>query len=237
MNQPVQRPLANGSTLAVVLFLCVGPGSSGADPSSPPDSVLPCVPCHSSVDNDQVGEWLASPYNEPEGGRGCTDCHASRCSENGQGPSGSRSPNRAARLTVVTVCSPAAVEAEVAVSNVGAGHRMPTGPGERALILEVAAFDRDREPLPVWAERRLPATWTVAGFPSPVRVGDGPSDRYVTLEPRLPPFATHVSRYRFIPPASGPARVSARLVLATPNRPPLEIAGTVTECKPSEEQP
>jgi len=39
-----------------------------------------CAPCHSAVFWDTViydsfGEWLESPYSDPETGRTCQDCH------------------------------------------------------------------------------------------------------------------------------------------------------------------
>jgi hypothetical protein len=61
------------------------------------------------------------------------------------------------RLSVTVVCTPREVNAEVAISNVGAGHRFPTGSSGRTLILEVREGDRGsrfvEEPLPPFATR------------------------------------------------------------------------------------
>ena len=60
-------------TAALVAFLSLILATAG--PTPVPDSVRPCTPCHNRAGSDQVGEWLASPYSEKIGGRGCTDCH------------------------------------------------------------------------------------------------------------------------------------------------------------------
>jgi len=126
------------------------------------------------------------------------------------------------------------VTAEVAVSNVGVGHRLPTGSAERTLILEVAAHDRNQAPLPLWEDPTQPAVDRAAvGLR-----GRGPATgtlaaASVTVQPRLLPFATDVSRYRFVAPESGPIRISARLVLVPATGRPSEIANTATVCKPS----
>ena len=78
------------------------------------------VPCHNRGVSNQVAEWLASPYSEARGGRGCTDCHDRYCSGNGEDPENA---------------------VEVAISNVGVGHDLPTGPSERTLVLEVSVHD------------------------------------------------------------------------------------------------
>jgi hypothetical protein len=95
------------------------------------------------------------------------------------------------------------VSVEVAVSNVGAGHRLPAGRAGESLVLEVVA----RRP------GRIQPLWR-----------SGPRDL------RLRPFATEVSRYRFTPPHPGPVEVSARLVLVPVDAPSLAIveAGTVS---------
>jgi hypothetical protein len=104
------------------------------------------------------------------------------------------------RLGVSAICADDSVSVEVAVSNVGAGHLLPTGGGERTLRLEVAAHD------PAGASRQ----W---------RAGQE--------HLQLPPFATAVSRYRFVPVLEGPVRVSARLVLE-PGR--LEVVEAASVC-------
>ena len=146
---PLVRPRAMAA--AACLLLCLGPGM-GAPPATP-EAVVPCLPCHHQPGSDPVGEWLISPYSQAEGGRECADCHEPRCSGNGNAgtrrgttvaPPGTL--REAARLTVATTCSGDAVEAEVVVTNLGAGHNLPTGPPDRRLVLDVTARGRDGLP-------------------------------------------------------------------------------------------
>jgi len=226
----------------IVGVLCVLASPGGTDPSSLPGSVAPCVPCHNRGDRNQVAEWLASPYSETEGGRGCTDCHHQHCSGNATSSTrfaplaaaDSARPIETARLTVRAVCSGDDVTAEVAVSNVGVGHALPTGSRERTLTLEVAARDRDQVPLPLWddAKHRF-INRAAAGLPGRAPEISTLNGASVTVRPRLLPFATDVSRYRFVAPESGPTRVSARLVLVPATGPASEIANKAFVCKPS----
>jgi hypothetical protein len=201
---------------AALFFLLLNP--SGEATSSLPDSVIPCQPCHGQAGRGQIGEWLTSPFGENEGGRGCTDCHGRRCSGNSDSrflaarraiPDLQRL-REALLLRISASCSGRAVGAEVAVSNVGAGHGLPSAAGGRTLVLEVDARNGDRSlpPWPVGATRL-----------------------------RLPPYATEVSRYRFVSPRGGPVHISARLLLAPAQRPPLEITNAATTCLSTGERP
>jgi hypothetical protein len=244
-----RTPLASRELLSrwrgVAICFLVGLNLAGGGPASLPDSVRPCLPCHSGGERDQIGEWLESPYSETEGGRGCVDCHGRSCLGNPDArvlgsDTGlqSESLQEAARLTVTAICSDSAVEAEVAVSNVGVGHLLPTGAGERTLILEVAAHDRNRTPLTLWEGSRHPRdAGPTAGGAGRLFVKNTLPGSSTTFKPRLLPFATDVSRYRFVPPEDGSARVSARLILASAAAPRLEIASTATDCRPSGETP
>ena len=195
----------------VVAALCLFTAPAGTGVSLP-ESVLPCLPCHHRGNSDQVGEWLASPYSEAQGGRGCTDCHDPNCAGNGErstlAATGPRRWREAVGLSVTAVCSGNGVDAEVAVSNVGVGHLLPTGSEGRTLVLEVAARDRHGTPLSVSS---------------------------TTVQPPLAPFATDVSRHRLVAPANGAARISARLFLVPAAGPRSEIAGTETFCNTSKE--
>jgi hypothetical protein len=203
--------------LAIALWLLSAPG-----PAAPlPDSVISCVPCHDRSSRDPVAEWLASPYSEAEGGRGCTDCHVRLCAGNGQKSAGGtvtpeRFPGEVVRLALNATCTGDAVDTEVAVSNLGVGHRLPTGVGLRTLVLEVVARDGNDLLLPLRS---------------------GQVNGSMTARPRLLPFATDVTRYRFASPQNGPARVSARLVLKSATAAPMEIARTSAVCRPSGEMP
>jgi len=193
--------------VALCLFSCAAPAGTGAPL---PRTVAPCLPCHHRTDRDQVAEWLASPYSEAEGGRGCTSCHGVICAGNDEG--GERASARpptwreAVGLSVSADCPGDTVEAEVAISNIGVGHLLPTGSGIRSLMLEVAVHDGNRTPTSMSSTR---------------------------VESPLEPFATVVSRHRLVAPAEGTARVSARVFLVPANGPPAEIAGTETFCSSS----
>jgi hypothetical protein len=192
------------------VILCVLPGL-WASAAPLPDSVLPCAPCHDRENSAQIEEWLASPYSETEGGRQCTDCHRRRCSgTDAQTPVddltavSSQHLGQAVRLAVAAVCSDRSVSVEVAVSNMGVGHLLPTSRQGRALTLEVIARDADRTSL---------------------------SARSATFRARLPPFATDVSRYRFDSPGVGPVYVVARLVWVPATGPRLLITRAETACE------
>jgi hypothetical protein len=168
------------------------------------------MPCHSSGDSDQIGEWLASPYSEMEGGRGCVQCHDRLCLGNGDRRRGVNLEDlrEAVRLGVTASRSGDAVSVEVAVTNVGVGHLLPTGPGARSLVLDVAAHERDGNTI-LW--------------------------RGGSRDLQLPPFATALNRYRFVSMREGPVRVSARLVLVPGDADPLEIAEAAATCSPGGE--
>jgi hypothetical protein len=190
-------------------LLCLILTAAGSSPL--PDSVKPCRPCHGRGGSGQVAEWLVSPYSEAEGGRGCADCHDERCSGNG-GPREQvdlASIREAVLLKITASCAGAAVDVEVAVSNVGVGHLLPSSAGERDLVLSVGAKDHERELAP----------WPAG------------SSRL-----QLPPFSTEVSRYRFISPHSGPVHVSARLTLGQADERILEVAEATTVCSTTGEK-
>lgn len=242
MSDRVRQP----ALAAAFLVLLLGPGPGGTGPAPLPDSVAPCVPCHDRGENDQVAEWLASPYSERQGGRGCTECHVRLCS--GAEAPGARpdnldaelppGPTKAARLTVTATCTGEEVTAEVAISNVGVGHLLPTGPSERALVLEVIARDRNEVSLPFMSGPKLPeANRASVVLSGGGLAGAGANDAAVIVRPRLRPFATDVSRYRFEAPESGPVRISARLVLVPGFGAPSEIAESSSVCRSPGDEP
>jgi len=196
--------MSHRATFSLVLLLCLSPGAVDLS-SGPPDSVAPCVPCHSRPGNDQVGEWLASPYSQAEGGRGCVDCHGSRCSGSRGGEA--TSAGTAGRLTVTAVCSEDAVEAEVVVANLGAGHDLPSASPDRILLLEVSARREDGLSLSNLGAQRSRIQLT-----------------------RLAPFETDVSRHRFVSAGRHSAHITARLVLSRSGI-LSEIASTTTRCR------
>jgi hypothetical protein len=168
---------------------------------------------------DQVGEWLASPYSASEGGLGCIDCHGRSCSGTKRGEFFDRASSgdnleslrQAVRLALTATWNGDVVEAEVAVTNVGAGHHLPTGSSTRSLALELVAQDPNSQPLRPCAEPRSPSV----------------STRGI----RLAPFGTHVSHCRFEAPGDGPAQVNVRLLLVPAEGDPVEIASTAAVCR------
>jgi hypothetical protein len=214
---PKPAKLAFRSTAVAIVLIGAAPGATF--PVSLPPAVAECVPCHDGGAMDQVGEWLASPYSAAEGGLGCADCHATRCS----GAEGDefvdrsiRAENlgnlrRAIRLSVTATRSGDSIEAEVAVTNVGAGHYLPTLGAGRSLLLEVVAGDRDGATLRPPIDPRSTS--------SPPRAI------------RLAPFETLVRQYRFVAPEDGPVPVTARCLLVSAEGGALEIANTATLCR------
>ena len=185
---------------------------------------------------DQVSEWLASPYSATEGGLGCTSCHDAQCrGRPGFGrvdgaSSGTRieSLRAAASLTVNLVCAGSVVSAEVAVTNVGVGHHLPTGPAARLLVLEVAARGPRGVPLRLGTRPRL-----AGGLPASGGKVFALGSHSAATPPRhspLAPFATDVSTYRFTAPDGEPAEVTARLVLVSIDGDFVEIAGATASC-------
>lgn len=140
------------------------------------------------------------------------------------------------RLKVAAVCGGDAVEAEVAVTNVGVGHFFPSGSNRRTLVLEVAAHDGEGMQLPSQGRKAKSSEQSAdRGIGRRVFVGDAPAGGDPSFGGRLAPFATDVSRFRFVAPEEGPAHVSARLVLLSPPDLPLEIANTTSLCTQSAE--
>jgi hypothetical protein len=221
----------------LIAIICLGYLSSPPHVASsvPPDSVARCAPCHHRPGNDQVGEWLASPYSEVVGGRGCSDCHGPCRNETGAGATRNRGaavadpsrPEVPATLSVTAVCSADGIEAEVVVSNLGSGHDLPTGPDGRTLVLEVTAEGRDRSLLPCRARPLSP------GSSRRIFVQHPPAGTSATQRSRLAPFETDVSRHRFSSPGREPARVNARLVLVQAGAAPREIASAASVCRPA----
>ncbi len=124
-------------------------------------------------------EWLASPYAAE--GVQCQDCHMppvgtdTMCSVPGvprRDPSQIRSHTfegttpaflrRSAKLRTFTTITDDTLSVRVDVTNVGAGHSLPTGVTLRNLILVVQATDRNGTPLEHLDDRVIP-NWGGAG--------------------------------------------------------------------------
>ncbi len=139
-----------------------------------------CAPCHFGVFWDTVvynsfGEWLASPYSDPETGQTCQDCHmpstgATRFARPEKGGL-KRDPRtiaghdmtvtpallrRAVTLDAQAERRGAEIVVTVRLTNSGAGHHIPTDSPLRHLILTVEASDGQGQPLPLRAGPTVP---------------------------------------------------------------------------------
>jgi hypothetical protein len=180
-----------------------------------------CAPCHEAANPANglpvmttVSEWRASPY-APD--TTCQDCHPAH----GQPPPGG--DVAAAEILPPAAAQPGQeLELRVRVSNIAAGHSLPTGAAElRQLWLEVRVSDA--------SGREIFRSGGVDDFgdplPGSVTYGivwedaDGqPTDRLweaerVLRDHRIPAGGSLIESFRFaLPPdATGPLHVSARL--------------------------
>jgi hypothetical protein len=153
-----------------------------------------CAPCHYGVFGGVVGsgevaggvviynsygEWLESPYSDPETGQTCQDCHMPVMDYDyfcypEQGGLRPRHPihnhlmpgakDEALLQNSVTMNASAqlegdAVSVEVSITNDRTGHHVPTGVPLRHMILVVRALDGDGNPLALQDGPVLP-DWT-----------------------------------------------------------------------------
>ncbi len=148
-----------------------------------------CAACHFGNFWDvriynSFGEWLESPYSDPETGRTCQDCHMPpgkndhfvRFDKGGR----RRNPEsifshdmtvtpdllrQAVRLDVATVWADGRLTVIVTVTNRGAGHHVPTDSPLRQMLLLVQATDANGNLLPLTEGPVLPE-WAGEGDPS-----------------------------------------------------------------------
>lgn len=151
-----------------------------------------CAPCHYGVFNavdakyggvviyNSYGEWLDSPYSDPETGKTCQDCHMPTVDYDyfvypAMGGL-HRDPNRihnhympgasdkkllqnAVTMTTTAQLRGDRILVEVRITNDKTGHHVPTGVPLRQVILVVQATDADGHPLPLRDGPVLP-DWT-----------------------------------------------------------------------------
>ena len=168
-----------------------GDVAPGEDTYSPVQTTSDfCAGCHYGVFWDTViydlfGEWLRSPYSDPENGQTCQDCHMPRLNvpqfaltEQGglardpatiyshtmPGASDTTLLQNALEMEVTYLVKKDAVEIQVALLNDKTGHNIPTDSPLRHLILLVSASDQQGEPLQQQAGPRLP-DWCGEGDP------------------------------------------------------------------------
>ncbi len=153
-----------------------------------------CAPCHAGQFWDvpiynSFGEWLDSPYSDPENGQTCQDCHMPHVGavafarlSSGSETLPPRDPNTifshkmpgaanqqlleaAATLEVVATRQDESLRVVVRVTNSGAGHHIPTDNPLRNMILVVQATDGEGLPLALLEGPLIPV-WGGAGDPA-----------------------------------------------------------------------
>ena len=150
-----------------------------------------CASCHFGVFWDTLiynsyGEWLESPYSDPDTGQTCQDCHMPRVgathfvrpdkkglardpatifSHRMPGASDHEFLQDAISLSVSAQIEESHLKVNVSLTNRGAGHHLPTDSPLRHLILLARARDSERNPLAQRAGPILPA-WVGIGDPN-----------------------------------------------------------------------
>ncbi len=161
-----------------------------------------CSPCHYGVFWDipvynSYGEWLESPYSDPESGQTCQDCHMPPVeydyfvypdkggyhrdpgrilSHTMPGAADEDLLHNSVSMTVDGCIKNNEVRVSVSITNDQTGHHVPTDSPLRHLILVVHAQDEtggelvqiDGETIPVWAGEGDPEEGYYAGLPGKV---------------------------------------------------------------------
>ncbi len=149
-----------------------------------------CAPCHYGVFWDVViydsyGEWLRSPYSDPETGQTCQDCHMPLAGYDyfvfPESGGLRRDPHRilshkmtgamdeeflrnAVTMTATARRQEDSIIAQVSITNDQTGHHVPTDSPLRHLILLVQATDEQGQPLPLQNGPTVPE-WGGIGEP------------------------------------------------------------------------
>lgn len=150
-----------------------------------------CAPCHfgrfwdTQVYNS-FGEWLESPYSDPETGKTCQDCHMpigkndhfARVDKGGvirdpeaifshlmPGASDVELLQNAVTLTTNTKIEGERIIVDVQIKNDKTGHHIPTDLPLRQLILLVNVTDENEQPLPLFEGETIPE-WGGVGDPN-----------------------------------------------------------------------
>lgn len=134
-----------------------------------------CAPCHFGIFWDTVvynsfGEWLDSPYSDPETGQTCQDCHmphtgaarfvrpdqgglerdpATIFSHQMPGAADEELLQNAVTMTATAQLEGDTVVVQVAITNDQTGHHVPTDSPLRHLVLLVQATDGQGQALPL----------------------------------------------------------------------------------------
>jgi hypothetical protein len=151
-----------------------------------------CAPCHFGTFWDTVvynsfGEWLESPYSDPETGQTCQDCHMPLAgydyfvfpekgglirnpgrifSHRMPGAMDEELLQNAVTMTATAELEGDTLLVQVAVTNDQTGHHVPTDSPLRHLILLVEATDADGSPLAHLSGPTVPQWGGAGGDPS-----------------------------------------------------------------------
>jgi hypothetical protein len=169
-----------------------------------------CAPCHFGVFwnisvYNSFGEWLASPYADPQRGKTCQDCHlphtgatriaspAAGCgrvayerdprtifSHAMPGASDTNLLRNAVTMKAISRREGDKVVVEVSITNDKTGHHVPTDSPLRHLILLVQATGADGQPLKLAAGPTLPA-WCGRGDPAKGYYADWPGKAFAKV--------------------------------------------------------
>ena len=165
-----------------------------------------CAPCHYGVFWDVVvydsfGEWLRSPYSNPETGQTCQDCHMPHLgSEHFALPEKgglTRDPmtifshrmpgggdemllQNAVEMSVVSKVESGNIVVQVTILNDKTGHSVPSDSPMRHLILLVDVEDKNRKSLALQEGPRLP-DWCGVGDPQEGNYAGLPGTAYAKI--------------------------------------------------------
>jgi hypothetical protein len=179
MSMEFRRPAA-GHQLFIGPYDDVAPGEDTYSPLQRQSQI--CAPCHFGEFwgvriYDSFGEWLASPYSDPEKGQTCQDCHMPRRGaryiallEKGglprdpatvfshlmPGASDEALLRSTAKLEVKASVYGERLLIEVQVTNENGGHHIPTDHPARNILLVVTATDERQKELEYLGTQRIP---------------------------------------------------------------------------------
>jgi hypothetical protein len=165
-----------------------------------------CAPCHFGIFWDTLvynsfGEWLKSPYSDPETGQTCQDCHMpplgvthfARPDQGGlernpdtifshrmPGASDQDLLQNAVTMDVSAQRYESTVKVDVSITNDQTGHHVPTDSPLRQMILVVQAFDSSGNPLSLQTGPTIPG-WGGVGDPQEGYYGGLPGLGYAKI--------------------------------------------------------
>jgi hypothetical protein len=235
----------------------VAPGEDTFSPLQTQSQI--CAPCHFGIFWDVVvydsfGEWLRSPYSDPNGGQTCQDCHMPHIGathfakpENGGLLRDSNTIFSHQMLTGLDMefirqaidfelqssWESEQIVAEVSLTNVNAGHDIPTDSPLRHLILVVRAWDDKMTPLDLMEGETLPE-WSGVGDPQKgyysglpgkafakvleeLWTSVAPTGAYwnptrILYDNRLSPYQKDTSKFVFSAPQKGEVTIEVKLI-------------------------